>query len=268
MSGIHHHLMTWSGWLKKQGRSFELPAVLAEVKAAGYDGFEHGGDAGDLGPAPAFAKLAADHGLRIAAWAAGVPYYPWPGSFDGFKRKVDYAAELGVRIINAGGGFLAVQRRATRHADYQLFSENYARHAEYAGRNGQTIAFHPHRGSIVETLSEIDALVSLVPDLGLCVDTGHLLAVGEDPLTVLEAHAERVLSLHLKDFTPTVEEKFAELGRGSLDLGAIAGWIRRRGFSGPCIVERDDPPMPALESARISLAAWRAAMPAARSARA
>jgi inosose dehydratase len=266
MDEIHHHLMTWSGWLKKQNRPFVLPEVLAEVKAAGYDGFEYGGDAAELGPAPQLSKLAADHGLRLAAWSVGVPFAPWPGSIEGFRRKVDYAAELGIRTISSGGGFMAVQRRNTRTSDYRQYGETYATCAEYAARNGQTLGFHPHRGSIVETLTEIDALVRFVPDLKLCVDTGHLLAVGEDPLVVLDAHPERVIELHLKDFVPSVEEQFAELGRGSLNLGAIRGWIRRRGFRGPCVVERDNPPMPAQESARASLEAWRRAAPAARSA--
>jgi inosose dehydratase len=269
MTQIHHHLMTWAGWLNKQKQPFELAKVLAEVKAAGYDGFEHGGDAAGLGPAKELKKLIADSGVTLASWSAGITYNPWPPATESFKKCADYAAELGVKTVVVCGGFNPNPRRTTSLADYRLFGENYAPHAEHAKKNGQTLAFHPHRGCIVETLAEIDALIRFVPDLKLCVDTGHLLAVGDDPLVVLDAHADRVVSLHLKDFAKNgADEKFAELGRGSLDLAGVADWVRRRDFRGPIVVERDDPPMPGIESAKISLAAWRKVMPAAPAARA
>ncbi len=250
--------MTWNGWLSKQKQEFKLPAVLAEVKAAGYDGVEMGGDAGSLGTAAGVRKAFADAGLTLDCWSAGVTANPWPPATEDFKRSVGYAAEVGIKLVVVCGGFLGSSRRTTRPGDYRLFGENWHAHAAIAAAHGVSMCFHPHRGCIVETLAEVDALIRFVPDLTLCVDTGHLLAVGEDPLLMLDAHAQRVSSLHLKDFDPKTE-RFAELGAGALDLAAMWGWIRRRAYRGAVVVERDDPPMPAKESAAISRAAWRAA---------
>lgn len=258
---LGHHLMTWQGWLQKQKQPFALAQVLPEVRAAGYRDIEMGGDERSLGPAKDLQRLLADQGVRIAAWSGGITYNPWPPATEDFRRSIDYAAALGVRTIVICGGFMPFPRRTTHARDYRLFGENYAAHAELARAHQQQLLFHPHRGCIVETLAEIDQLVRFVPDLQLCIDTGHLLAVGEDPLVVLDAHAARVGSLHLKDFAPE-QEQFTELGEGILDLRGIVGWIRRRRFQGPCIVERDDPPQPALASAQRSRAAWDAALAA------
>ena len=252
---IAHHLMTWHGWAEQQKQEPHLPSILAEVKRAGYDAVEMGGDAASHGSAKALRALLADHGISIAAWGSGITANPWQGNTDQYRRELDFAAEMGVRTIVVCGGFLD-GRRTTYAADYRLFGENLQSMIAWAARHGQTIAFHPHKGCIVETLGEIDRLIQFCPDLRLCIDVGHLAAVFEDPLLALDAHAARVVALHLKDYD-RASNRFAELGRGQVDLAAVAAWVQRRGFTGPLIVERDSPPIPAVESATISRAHWR-----------
>lgn len=252
---IAHHLMTWYGWLSKQQQKPHLPTMLAEAKAAGYDAVELGGDVHSLGSPEQVRALFADAGMAIAAWSSNVTANPWPPNTESYRRELDFAAALGVRLVVVCGGFLD-GRRTTREQDYRLFAENLAAAQAWAQRNGQTLAFHPHKGCIVETLHEVDRLIRYLPDLRLCVDTGHLAAVFDDPLLCLDAHADRVEALHLKDYDGS-QNRFAELGRGQVDLAAVLAWVRRRGFAGPLIVERDDPPMAAVESARISRACLR-----------
>jgi len=253
---IAHHLMTFSGWAHKQGRKLELPAAFAEIRAAGYDGVELGGDAASCGPSAQLRRQLADAGLALAAWGVGVTANPWPPATEAFARQIGYAAELGVRVATVCGGFLPGSRRTCNDADYRLFAENYAAHAVIAGTSGITLAFHPHRGCLVETAAEVDRLLRFLPDLQLCPDTGHLAACLDDPLVLLDAHPSRVRAMHLKDYRHD-GYAFAELGRGTVDLAAVVAWMHRRGYDGPVIVERDDPPMPAAESAAISRAKLR-----------
>lgn len=251
-SVIAHHLMTWHGWLSKNKLAVDTPAILAEVKSAGYDAVEMGGEAKVHGSAALLRQQLAAAGVAIAAWSSGVTANPWSANTDSYRREFDFAAELGVKLIVICGGFLD-GRRTTYEADYRLFAENLGSAQAWAKRNGQTLAFHPHKGCIVETLAEVDRLVRYLSSLQLCVDTGHLAAVGEDPLLCLDAHASRVVALHLKDYDKP-SNRFAELGRGQVDFSAVIAWKNRSGFCGPMIVERDDPPMPAIDSARISRA--------------
>ena len=77
-----------------------------------------------------------------------------------------------------------------------------------------------------------------VPLVGLCLDTGHLMLGGGDPLEIYRRHAARVWHVHFKDFEPRVFERtrggswnyfesmrqgiFCELGRGAVDFAAPA----------------------------------------------
>ena len=250
---LAHHLMTFDGWARSQKRSLELPVAFAEIRAAGYDGVEMGGDAASCGPSAQLKRQLADAGLGLAAWSVGVTANPWAPSTEAFTRQIAYAAELGVTVAVVCGGFLPGGRRTVAPADYRLFGENYLAHEAIAAKAGIALAYHPHRGCLVETTAEVDAFARFVPGLKLCPDTGHLAACLDDPLVLLDAHPSRVIAMHLKDYDPA-SYNFAELGRGRVDLAAVLAWIRRRGWSGPLIVERDGPPMPASESAAISRA--------------
>ena len=248
---IAHHIMTWQGWASKQKQKLELPVAFAEMRAAGYEGIELGGDAASCGPAADLKRHLADAGLTCVAWGFSVTANPWAPSTEAFRRQVGYAGEMGIGLGVVCGGFLPGGRRTTNDGDYRLFAENLAVHTEIATANGVSLAFHPHRGCIVETLAEVDRLLRYIPTLQLCPDTGHLLACYDDPLWLLDAHPGRVRALHLKDYDPATGE-FAELGRGKVDVAAILAWAKRRNWNGPVIVERDSPPMPGAESGRIS----------------
>ena len=57
---------------------------------------------------------------------------------------------------------------------------------------------HPHVGTMVETRAEVDRVLtgSSIP---LCLDTGHLLIGGTDPVELARAVPDRVAHVHLKD---------------------------------------------------------------------
>jgi inosose dehydratase len=106
-------------------------------------------------------------------------------------------------------------------------------------------AFHQHVGTWIEHPDDLDRLMEET-DLDLCLDTGHLLLAGGDPVEVAARWRARLRHVHLKDvrldlarsFTgqPLQEiwrrRVFCELGQGSLDLAAFlaelgdyAGWL-------------------------------------------
>jgi inosose dehydratase len=101
----------------------------------------------------------------------------------------------------------------------------------------------------VEFEDEVEPLLDLAE---LCLDTGHCLYAGGDPVATFERWAERIPYLHLKDvdlarrsgdFWASVRAgAFQPLGRGDLDLPALIGALRRAGFSGWATVEQDRTP--------------------------
>lgn len=250
---LAHHIMTWQGWNAKQNTPFDLDLALHEIKTTGYDGVELGGDEQSLGDPELIKEKLTNNGLQIAAWGASVTANPWPPSTEQFQRELDYAAALGVRLIAVCGGFLPEQRRTTFDSDYALFAENLGASCEYAQRHGQTIAFHPHCGCIVETIAEVRRLWHYLPNLHLCIDTGHLAAVGCDPIELLKVDPEKIAHVHLKDWHRE-QRHFAELGQGDVELNfaRFLQTLETIKYGGWIVVERDDPPIPAIESARIS----------------
>jgi inosose dehydratase len=132
------------------------------------------------------------------------------------------------------------------------------------------MAFHPHAGTFVETPEEVERLAArtdpgLVP---LCLDVGHYLVGGGDPVGALRAYGERVTHLHLKDVSPDVLERmhdgtvpgfdaairarlFTELGAGALDLDGVLAVLEERDYRGWLMVEQDSCWGPPSESAAI-----------------
>ena len=122
--------------------------------------------------------------------------------------------------------------------------------ADETNAAGRRLAFHPHAGTYVETPARGRAASSTTTDparVGICLDVGHYLVGGGDPVKALEWLGERVTHVHLKDVDPVVlartverarcpafgeavdQRIFTELGAGMLDLmGVLAGPGRAR----------------------------------------
>ena len=253
MMRVAHQAMTWGGWWEKKNIPFNVERLLEEVREAGYEGVELGGSAATLAPPRHLKDLLAVSELELAAWAVSVTATPWPPNTEEYRRDMDYAAEMEVKTIMVCGGFLGDGgRRTTFDDDYQTFAENLNAAADYARQYGQTIAYHPHRGCIVETVEEVDRLLKFKPRVSLCPDTGHLAAVRSDPVTLILRYPAKIQLMHMKDFD-TKTRNFTELGQGNagLDFKAVRDALREIRYKGWLVVERDDPPIPAIESAKI-----------------
>jgi inosose dehydratase len=151
---------------------------------------------------------------------------------------------------------------------------------------GHRAVFHPHAGTFIETPAEVERLVSrLDPALiGICLDVGHYLVGGGDPVRALLDLGERVTHVHLKDVDPTVLRRlregeiggfgeavrariFTELGAGMLDLDGVLDILVERGYDGWLMVEQDSCWGPPSESAAIGRRVLAAALRRAGSAR-
>ncbi len=148
--------------------------------------------------------------------------------------------------------------------------ESLAREARALGHQ---LTFHNHVGTYVETPDELHRLMA-ASDAGLvgcCLDVGHFLLAGGDPVAALRGYGERVRHVHLKDVDPRVAERmrsgelggfldglrarvFTEVGAGSLDLAGVLATLAERDYRGWIVVEQDTTWRPPSESAAISRA--------------
>ena len=122
---------------------------------------------------------------------------------------------------------------------------------------GLRTVFHHHCATFVETPQEIEAVLQATDPalVGLCLDTGHATYGGGSPVELLRRYRDRVWHVHFKDCEPQVAARaraeewdyqtalhhglFCELGRGSVDFGAVRAELAGSGYHGWIVVEQD-----------------------------
>uniref|UniRef100_UPI00132FC74E TIM barrel protein n=1 Tax=Raoultella terrigena TaxID=577 RepID=UPI00132FC74E len=113
---------------------------------------------------------------------------------------------------------------------------------------------NPHVGTMVETGEETDRVLA-GSRIGLCLDTGHLLIGGGDPVRVAVEHPDRIAHMHLKDvdlawarkvqdgsaaYTDAVASgMYVALGEGDVDIAAIVASLEGAGYTGWYVLEQD-----------------------------
>ncbi len=118
---------------------------------------------------------------------------------------------------------------------------------------GYEPTFHHETGTNIEARWEIEKVLELT-EIGLCLDTGHLLLGGGDPVVAMREWKSRINHMHLKDARRDVVDQiireaapvaeiwkrkaFCRLGDGDLDVDAVLNALRD-GYSGWLVVEQD-----------------------------
>ncbi len=90
---------------------------------------------------------------------------------------------------------------------------------QLAKDNNMQLIYHPHIGTGVENLADIDRLMKGTnPEyVNLLLDTGHLYYAGVDPLEVAKKYSDRIKHVHLKNIRQSVLNDSKKTGRSFLD---------------------------------------------------
>ena len=148
-------------------------------------------------------------------------------------------------------------------AGWKRLADGVARAAGLARTRGFEPTFHHHTATYVEAPWEIERVLELT-DVGLLLDTGHLVLGGGDPSRALRDWGERINHVHVKDVRADVLEGvirdaadmpeawrrgvFCDLGRGDVDLDGFFAELGRSGYSGWLVVEQDMVPQSAADA--------------------
>ncbi|HYL08665.1 MAG TPA: TIM barrel protein, partial [Candidatus Udaeobacter sp.] len=175
------------------------------------------------------------------------------GTNHGFKPRptiADSGSDLrrsrpGQAATNPGLGFDGEQ--------WRHFAEGVEMVVRCCRDRGYEPTFHPETGTYVEAPWEIEKVLELT-SIGLCLDTGHLLLGGGDPLKAAREWRHRINHVHLKDARRSVVEQivreaapvseiwkrgaFCKLGEGDLDVDGVLGELEHA-YSGWLVVEQD-----------------------------
>ena len=258
------------------GRDPDVPrgeAVLNQVQSAGYAGIDLG-PVGYLGHKERLGESLAGHDLGLAGAYVELPYADHDtleqalpqldAVLDTFDAVQGYLPGPPPRPTLADSGSplrgLLPGRSVTDPAlgydadGWRRFAAGLARVVARCRDRGYEPTFHPETGTHVEAPWEIERVME-VSDIGLCLETGHMLLGGGDPVAMLAELGDRVNHVHLKDAqlsvmntiiadqAPVTEiwsrEAFCALGDGDLDTDGVLNGLRRISFSGWLVVEQD-----------------------------
>ena len=252
--------------------------VLDEVAAAGYAGIDLG-PLGYLGHRDDLHAGLARRGLSLSGGFVQLPFSDPVGMayamrdvdavLDVFDSAKPQTGGLAARPTIADAGTDLRRARpcqAARDHSLGLDAEGWKRFA--AGvemtvarcrERGYEPAFHHETGTYIEAVWEIEKLLELT-STNLCLDTGHLLLGGGDPVRALGEWAGRINHMHLKDARRAVVDQivreatpvagiwrlqaFCRLGDGDLDVDGVLDALRPA-YSGWLVVEQDILPDPA-----------------------
>jgi inosose dehydratase len=217
--------------------------VLDAIAAAGYEGTELG-PPGYLGRGDELRENLAARGLELAG--AFVPLCFEERDLTALDETLDLLEGTRAKPVLADAG-------PRRDIQARALHDGVTRAAARARGRGFEPTFHHHMGTAVQTRAEVERLLEAT-DVGLLLDTGHLLAAGADPIEALRDWRDRIDHLHVKDVRLDVLDEardwdeawragvFCELGTGDVDLATF--FAELAGYDGWLVVEQDWVPRP------------------------
>ncbi len=245
------------GW----GAQLDASTVLAELRAAGYEATEAGPDEYlSMRADDARAQLL-EHELELAGAFVPVSLHD-RAAHERSVAALDAALDRLAEFPGAIACLAVLGARTDYGAREELDADGWASTlaglddlAARAVARGVTCAVHPHVGTVVEQREDVDRVLDGC-GIALCLDTGHLLLGGVDPLELARSASDRIVHVHLKDVdieraarwrdgeSPSYHVSVAEgmyvaLGDGDARVGDVVDELVRRGYGGWLVLERD-----------------------------
>jgi len=157
----------------------------------------------------------------IMVYAAGVIYLNTNAEVD---QAFDYAGKLGIKLIIGVPNYelISYVEQKVKSTNIRIAIHNH----------GPEDKLYPGPREVYERIKNLN------DGVGLCLDIGHALRAGQDPVQAVTSYAPRLFDLHIKDLARnTPEESSVALGKGILDIPALVKALNKIQFTGHCSLE-------------------------------
>ena len=261
--------ITWTNDdMPELGGDIPLDTCLAETRIAGYAGIELGGKFPRR--ADVLRPIMATHRLELVSgwYSADLCRRSVAEELAAVESHLDLLAAMGCKVMvfaeghgsTDGDPSAPLSRRPVLADDaWAPFCAKVDAVAAHLRGRGVRLAFHHHMGTVVQTEAEIDRLMANTrEDVGLLLDTGHLVFAGGDPIAVARRHGARIVHVHCKDVRAKVAQEvidedrsflravldgiFTVPGDGSIDFSAVLRQLVPFGYDGWLVVEAEQDP--------------------------
>jgi inosose dehydratase len=242
------------GW----GADLAPERVLSEMATLGIRATEAGPD-GYLGDAVEARALLERNELALVGGFLPVVLHD-PARLDAslakVRRTATLFADLGAGVLCSAAvvddGWAQPVELDDRQWDHLL--QALALVDDAVAQTGVRHVLHPHWGTLVEQEEDVRRVLA-GSDVHICLDTGHLVLGGADPLELARSFADRVAHVHLKDVRVAVAERlrsgelglveavrqglFQPLGAGDVSVGEVVVALVQAGYAGWYVLEQD-----------------------------
>ena len=286
--GIGNAPCSWGVEFAGDPRNPTWERVLDEAAESGYRGIELG-PVGFMPEDPAeLADGLASRGLTLIGGVVFQPFHDgnaWDDVLDASVRTCrSLQSHQAVHLVMIDS--ISPRRAPTAgrpdeaeqmdHAEWSAMVERIRTVARMATEEyGLTASIHAHAGGFCDFEPELERILGDVDDalLKICLDTGHSVYAGFDPIAFMKRNMGRIAYMHFKDIDPDVKRRvvanrtdfyeacadgiFCKLGHGAVDFSAVRQVLLDVGYEGWCTVEQDRDPQgdePAILDARANRA--------------
>jgi len=242
---------------------YQMPAdrVLREAASLGLAAMEAGPE-GLLPRDPAeVSELLSAYGMSlVGGFVPAVLHEPVVRdeqlAFVGRRAGFFSAAGADVLVLAAATGSRSYEEVAAELDDaaWRELFESLKKVQEVCAGHGLAVSLHHHYGTVIE---RDDQLLRFLEgsEMGLCLDTGHLVIGGGDPVEIAGLACDRINHVHLKDVNVELAQRLARreldfreaakkgafrpLGEGDVDVGAVVERLEASGYGGWYVLEQD-----------------------------
>ena len=261
---------------------------LLEIAQYGFAGIQVSGEQAESSE---FRELMKKYNVAPAE-----QYLPIKCNEDGLLSGAEAEAELIIKQAAGAGVEMIVfaadgsedRDRSAGNADngpglsetgFKVMAEFVERHAAVAASHGMKSSFHPHGATYIETPRETKKLMAMLSEkIGLCLDVGHWIVGGGDPVVAVSEYGDRISHVHVKDVSGDVLAKmiskdvetmgfavdelklFVPAGTGLLKVKELFIALDKLNYSGWLMSEQDTAWEPSQEASAVSMANIQAAL--------
>ena len=253
--------ITWGvcevpGW----GCQLEVDRVLREATSLGLRAIELG-PRGFLPDDPGQVREnLARHGLELAAGFVPAVLHRQEARTEALSTVSVAANTLAgagatVMVLAAELGHGGYERSARlSETEWATLLDGLDRVRDIGAARGLEVALHPHYGTAIEGPEQVERVLAR-SDIPLCLDTGHLMVAGADPLEIARAADGRIRHVHLKDVDASIAERvrrgelgyreavvrglYRPLGAGDARIGRVLAQLEGRSYRGWYVLEQD-----------------------------
>ena len=191
-----------------------------------------------MDPAQEATALADYAAVGIKLHAAGAVYFP-KDEDDDIRSKFDYCKRAGIQVIVAG----------------DPTPETLPRIEKFVKEYDIRFAIHNHGPEDKIWHSPLDVLKvvqTMDPRMGCCIDVGHTMRAGVDPVHAVHAAGPRLFNMHMKDLAVATEkESQVAVGEGVMPVCGIFEALVATKYKGFVDLEYEihsDDPMPGVST--------------------